>query len=85
LRNTKLFERYLERREQTIGMRARPKRDAHTSLTTVIARTVANQNAAPPHVLDKRCRRTHTREHEVSLAGPELNSAGFERSLQPCS
>jgi hypothetical protein len=81
LRNPKSVACLLKSVEQAIGMRSRTQRDANTSLAPVISRPVANQNASPPHLLDKGSRDPHTRQHEVRLAWPVLNPNGLESAL----
>jgi predicted Rossmann-fold nucleotide-binding protein len=53
LPNTKFFERFLQRGEQSICVFTGAERDAHASFAPMVARAVANQNAAPSHMLDE--------------------------------
>src|SRR5580704_11145650 len=63
-------------------MLARAERDTNAALAPGVVRAVANQNAAPPHLLDECGSRSDTRENEIRLAAPELNRACLQRLLQ---
>jgi hypothetical protein len=53
LHYAKLFARFLESGQQAVRMLARAEGDAHASVTPLIARTVADKNAPPPHLFNK--------------------------------
>ena len=55
---------------------------ADAAFASMVARSVTDENAALPHLVNKFWR-TKSREHEICPAGPKWNSVGFQRFFQP--